>query len=122
MAAWFNSEASAAGKNGVSLSAKEIFQLAKTGDALAQKAVERENYYLGLGIANLINLFMPEMIVLGGSVMKSMRIEDIAKVVSQGCRFVPFERTKLALASLGYDANLIGAAAVWHHRFGQIEI
>src|SRR5580765_2667426 len=121
MAAWFSSEASAAGRNGVSLSAKEIFQLAITGDALAQKAVERENYYLGLGIANLINLFMPEMIVLGGSIMKSIRIEDIAKVVSRGCRFVPFERTKLALASLGYDANLIGAAAVWHHRFGQIE-
>ena len=105
----------------MSLSAKEIFQLAITGDVLAQKAVERENYYLGLGIANLINLFMPEMIVLGGSIMKSIRIEDIAKVVSRGCRFVPFERTKLALASLGYDANLIGAAAVWHHRFGQIE-
>jgi glucokinase len=122
MAAWFNSESLAPGRNGVRLSAKEIFQLAKTGDAMAQKAVERENYYLGLGIANLINLFMPEMIVLGGGIMKSIRIEDIARVVSQGCRFVPFERTKLTLASLGYDANLIGAAAVWHHRFGQIEI
>jgi glucokinase len=30
---------------------------------------------------------------------------------------VPFEKTELALASLGEDANLIGAARVWHYRF-----
>src|SRR2546430_17538969 len=46
-------------------------------------------------------------------------LEDIRKVIAQGCRFVPFEQTELALASLGPDANLIGAAQVWHHRFGQ---
>jgi glucokinase len=46
-------------------------------------------------------------------------LDGIRKVISQGCRFVPFEKTELALASLGQDANLIGAAGVWHHRFGQ---
>ncbi len=119
MAAWFKSEAAAAGRNNEHPGAKEIFQLAKSGDALAQKAVERENYYLGLGIANLVTLFMPEMIVLGGSIMKSVQLADLAKVVAQGCRFVPFQLTQLALASLGDDANLIGAARVWHHRFEQ---
>jgi glucokinase len=118
MAAWFKSEAAVVGRNNEHPSAKEIFQLAKSGDALAQKAVEREHYYLGLGVANLINLFMPEMIVLGGSITKSVQLQEIAKVVAQGCRFVPFERTQLAFASLGDDANLIGAARVWHHRFG----
>ena len=75
--------------------------------------------YLGLGLANLINLFVPDRIVLGGSVMKSVSLDDLRKVITQGCRFVPFEKTELALASLGDDANLIGAARVWHHRFGQ---
>ncbi len=117
MAAWFKRDAIAAGRNNETPSAQEIFQLAKSGDALAQKAVERENYYLGLGIANLINLFMPEMIVLGGSITKSVQLADLAKVVTQGCRFVPFQLTQLTLASLGDDANLIGAARVWHHRF-----
>jgi len=85
------------------------------------RAVEREAYYLGVGVANLINLFVPDMIVLGGSVMKSaaLFLNGIRKVIRQGCRFVPFEKTELALASLGEDANLIGAARVWHHRFGQ---
>jgi glucokinase len=114
MAAWYKSNA---GGNGANLGAKEIFQLAREGDACARSAVERETYYLALGLANLIGLFVPDMIVLGGSVMKSIALEDVRKVIAQGCRFVPWEKTQLALASLGEDANLIGAARVWHHRY-----
>ncbi len=113
-AAWYKRN----GGGGQDLGAKEIFQLAREGDALARRAVERETHYLGLGLANLIGLFVPEMIVLGGSVMKSLRLEDLRGVIAQGCRFVPWEKTELALASLGEDANLIGAARVWHYRFG----
>ena len=117
MAAWYKSNVDATGAS-EELGAKEIFQLAQRGDACARRAVEREIYYLGLGLANLIGLFVPEMIVLGGSVMKSVRLEDLRGVIAQGCRFVPWEKTALALASLGEDANLIGAARVWHYRFG----
>jgi glucokinase len=105
----------------VDLTAEQVCRLARQGDALARQAVEHEAYYLGLGLANLINLFVPDVIVLGGSVMKSaaLFLDGIRKVISQGCRFVPFEKTELALASLGENANLIGAARVWHHRFKQ---
>lgn len=128
MAAWYKAQAGARGAearasvnanltvNGIG--AKEIFERARGGEALAQKAVERETYYLALGLANLIGLFVPEVIVLGGSVMKSVRLQDLRRVIAQGCRFVPWEKTELALASLGEDANLIGAARVWHHRYG----
>jgi glucokinase len=117
MAAWYKSKAGPqANANG--FGAKEIFQRSREGDALAREAAERETYYLALGLANLIGLFVPEMIVLGGSVMKSVALEDLRKVIAQGCRFVPWEKTELALASLGEDANLIGAARVWHHQFG----
>ncbi len=119
MAAWFNERARAKARNTKALTAREIFELAESGDELARQAVAREAHYLGLGLANLINLFVPDRIVLGGSIMKSMRLEDLRKVIAQGCRFVPFEKTELALASPGEDANLIGAAQVWHHRFGQ---
>jgi glucokinase len=116
LAAWFGSNSSSERKN---LTAKEICQLAQQGDELACRAIAREAYYLGLGLANLINLFVPDVIVLGGSVMESaaLFLDGIRKVISQGCRFVPFEKTELALSSLGEDANLIGAARVWHHRF-----
>ena len=124
MAAWFQSERSGRSKSHDSLSAKRICQLARQGDALACQAVAREAYYLGLGLANLINLFTPDVIVLGGSVMKSagLFLDGARNVISQGCRFVPFEKTELVLASLGEDANLIGAARVWHYRFGQQEV
>jgi glucokinase len=52
-------------------------------------------------------------------VMKSavLFLEEIRKTICRCCRFVPYEKTELTLASLGEDANLIGAACVWHHRF-----
>lgn len=117
MVEWFKANATADRRD--DLTAKQICQLAQKGDALARRAVEHEAYYLGLGLANLINLFVPDAIVLGGSVMKSaaLFLDGIRKTIAQGCRFVPFEKTELALASLGEDANLIGAARVWHHRF-----
>lgn len=121
MAAWFNANATGDRRSPENLSAAQICQLAKRGEELAMRAVGREAYYLGLGVANLINLFVPDVIVLGGSVMKSaaLFLDDIRKVIRQGCRFVPYERTELSLASLGEHANLIGAARVWHHRFRQ---
>jgi glucokinase len=119
MVAWLRSNAATDQRFPADLTAKQICQLAQQGDALARRAVEREAYFLGLGLANLINLFVPDAIVLGGSVMKSAALfmDGIRKTIRQGCRFVPVEKTELALASLGEDANLIGAARVWHHRF-----
>src|SRR5436853_999994 len=119
MVEWFQSKAQTGRRTVGDLTAKDIFRLAKEGHALAREAVTREAYYLGLGLANLINLFVPEVIVLGGSVMKSVSLDELRKVISQGCRFVPFEQTELALPFLGEDANLIGAPRAWHHRFGQ---
>jgi glucokinase len=121
LAAWFKSNAPAEQRYSEDLTARQICQLAQQGDELACRAVEREAHYLGLGLANLINLFVPDVIVLGGSVMKSaaLFLDGARKIITQGCRFVPFEKTELTLASLGEDANLIGAACVWHHRFRQ---
>jgi glucokinase len=101
------------------LTAKRICELARVGDDWAQRAVEREAHYLGLGLANLVTLFVPDVIVLGGSVMKSadLFLAEIRKVVAASCRFVPYDKTELVLASLGEDTNLIGAARVWYHRF-----
>jgi glucokinase len=102
------------------ITAKRICELAREADPVAVHAVETEAYYLGLGVANLINLFTPDAIVLSGSVMKSadLLMGRMRDVIRKGCRFVPAEKTELALASLGDDTNLIGAARVWHYRFG----
>jgi glucokinase len=119
MAEWMKAESPSDYPHRADLSAKRICELAESGDALASRAVEREAYYLGLGLANLVVLFTPDAIVLGGSVMKSAHLflEGARKVIAGSCRYVPFEKTELALASLGEDANLVGAGRVWHHRF-----
>jgi glucokinase len=121
MVAWLEANAPSGYPHREGLTAKRICQLAERHDPMARQAIENEAFYLGLGIANLINLFTPDVIVLSGSVMKSalMFLDGIRKVICRGCRFVPYEKTELALASLGADANLIGAARVWHDRFGQ---
>jgi glucokinase len=118
MVTWLEKNAPADYPHRTGITAKRICELAQQGDAVALKAVEHEGFYLGLGLANLINLFTPDAIVLSGSVMKSsgLFMERIRQVIRSGCRFVPAEKTELTLASLGDDTNLIGAARVWHYR------
>jgi glucokinase len=121
MVAWLESHAPADYPHRQDITAKRICELAQQGDVIALKAVEHEAYYLGLGFANLINLFTPDAIALSGSVMKSasLFLDRIRALIRSGCRFVPAEKAELTLASLGDDTNLIGAARVWHYRFGE---
>lgn len=121
MARWMESQPEYTGDS--ELTARRIYELAQSGDPLAARAVARESFYLGIGLANLVNLFTPDAIVLSGSIMKSAAryLQDIYRVMQRGCRFVPLDKAELRLTSLGEDANLIGAARVWHHRFRTIE-
>jgi len=121
MTEWMKKEAPVDYPHRDDLSARRICELARAGDELARRAVDRETYYLGLGLANLVTIFTPDAIVLGGSIMKSadLFLAGIKKVVLDSCRLVPADRTELTLASLGEDSNLIGAARVWHHRFAR---
>jgi glucokinase len=120
MVTWLKRNAPEEYRDRDGITAKRICELARDADPVAVHAVETEAYYLGLGLANLINLFTPDAIVLSGSVMKSadLLMGRMRDVIRKGCRFVPAEKTELALASLGDDTNLIGAARVWHYRFG----
>jgi len=101
------------------LSAKVICAQAREGEEWARRAVEREAYYLAVGLANLVSVFTPDAIVLGGGIMKSasLFLDRIHEVIRENCRLVPFERVEISLASLGPDVGLIGAAQVWHHHF-----
>ena len=96
-------------------SAREVCQAAEQGDPTARAAVEREASYLGLGLANLVTLFVPDVIALGGGVMRSRHLfmEKIGQTIRENCGLVPFEKTRLVPARLGADAVLAGAAQVW---------
>jgi glucokinase len=116
---WFADNAG--DKHPQKFTAMRISELARRGDPLARRAIERQARYLAVGIANLVTLFVPDAIVLGGSVMRSsdLFMDSIHDTIRRHCGYVPYEKTALRLASLGTDANLIGAARVWRHRFEQ---
>jgi glucokinase len=105
---------------GEALDAREICKAAEGGQPRALEAVAREGYYLGLGLVNLITLFAPDVIALGGGVMQSQRLfwEEIYAVIRASCRLVPHDQVRIVPAALGLDAGLIGAACAWIHRFG----
>jgi glucokinase len=115
MTAWVQEQS----PDGDKLTAAEICARAKQGDALALRAVERQGYYLGLGLANLVTLFTPGVIALGGGVMKSsdLFLDRARDVIRSICTQVPAEKTELRLASLGTDTGLIGAARAFLHRY-----
>lgn len=100
--------------------AKEVCDAARRGDKNALMAIEQEGFYLGMGIANLITLFVPDIIVLGGGVIQSHDLfwERIHSIILTSCGLVPFEKTRILLATLGLNVGLIGAARVWIARFG----
>lgn len=114
MSAWMHEKSPRYGP----MSAAEICELAVRGDELALSVVRRESYFLGLGLANLVTLFAPELIALGGGLMKSssLFLDDAMKVVRELCTQVPAMKTRIAVSSLGYEAGLLGAAQAWLYR------
>jgi glucokinase len=116
MVSWMREQDS----NEQAATASEICDFARRGDPLAVRCVEREGYYLGLGLANLITLFAPDKIALGGGVMKSSSLfmNTARGVIREICTQVPAEKTHITLASLGPDVGLLGAAQAWLLRHG----
>ncbi len=110
LAAWYRE------LGGAERSAAEICGLARKGEALAQRAVANGGYWIGLGLANLINLMAPERIALGGGVMRSWDLFEphALAVIHKHCSFmVPYSLVEIVPARLGGDAPLVGAACVW---------
>ena len=73
IASFFREVIRGVGSSGKKITGEIVALAAKEKDPLALEAFQRAGYYLGIGLANLINLLNPEMLILGGSVMKSSR-------------------------------------------------
>jgi glucokinase len=99
--------------------AAEICLLAEQGDAIAMKAMDREGYYLGLGLANLITIFAPKNIILGGGVMRSHRLflPHALDTIRNVCTQVPAEETTISVAPHESEAGLAGAVQAWLSRY-----
>jgi glucokinase len=95
------------------ISAKTHFDAAKQGDAVAAEVVDTYLDYLAVGVGNIINIFQPEVIVIGGGVSKEGEnlLVPLKEKVARECygqAGVPTAELRLAL--LGNDAGIVGAA------------
>jgi len=91
--------------------AKTAFDAASLGDETAKAVVERYISYLCIGLINIVNILQPEVIVIGGGV-SGQGNELIAMIESRLSNVTSLGniKTKLAIAKLGNDAGIIGAA------------
>jgi glucokinase len=121
MEAWMRTNAPAGQYQEGAITARHICDLARRGDGVALAAVRREAHYLGLGLANLVTIFCPDVIALGGGMMLSadLFLPGALEVMRRICTQVPAENTSIVLAGLGKDTGLLGAACAWLHREGR---
>ncbi len=92
---------------------KTIFEALDMGDATAKAVVDRYNYYIAIGIANVINALQPEAVCVGGGI--SGQGEKILKPIRETVnaeRYSVYADKQCAIipAALGNDAGIIGAA------------
>lgn len=91
-----------------------IVQAAEAGDPVAREILGEAGFYLGIGIATLVTLFSPDVVVIGGGVAQAgdWLFEPIREIVRQRCHVTPIERVHIVPAALGGEAGVVGAA-VW---------
>ncbi|MEK6743902.1 MAG: ROK family protein [Nitrospirota bacterium] len=97
-----------------SITSEEIYQAARDGDAVAGDVMKDMGRFLGIGIANLINIFNPEMIVIGGGVKDAwpLFIDATREEIKKRAFEYTAARTRIVSSLLGDDAGMIGAAAL----------
>jgi len=94
------------------LTPEVIVQAAEEGDAVAREILEEVGFYLGIGVANLITLFSPEVVVLGGGMAGAGEwlFRPLRTTVQQRVRVTPLARVRIVTAALGDRAGVVGAA------------
>ena len=94
------------------LTAESIFLAGKQGDELALEIFRRMGVYLGIGLANLINILNPEMIVIAGGVVNGWDLfeKHMHQQVEERAFPLLAARVKIERAKCSDDAGLLGAA------------
>lgn len=93
---------------------KDVGALAGSGDPWALAIVAQAAEHMGRALAIACNLLDPEIVVLGGGVPEigEAYMQPVRDAFGRYAMPVPAERTRVVAASLGYDAGVVGAAAV----------
>ena len=90
-----------------------IFKTAEKGDSLAKWIVEETARYLGIGIASIVNIINPEMVILSGGMIAAgdTLFKPVRKYAQAHASAAAIKEVKIVPAALGGNAGAIGAAA-----------
>ena len=107
------------GKIGL-VTAQSVHAAALEGDKLARELIRQTGCYVGVGLANLINIFNPELIIIGGGLshVGDMLMEPAKEVAKERAFKASYEAVRLVFARLGDDAGALGAVAFAHQQAG----
>lgn len=105
------------------LSARDVFDAAGAGDALAETLVEETAYYLAIGAVNLMHTIDPDTIVFAGGMVAAGEefLERIRHHIHRLAFPVPAAKTRVCYAWLGSDAGFIGAAGCGRQLYRQLQ-
>ena len=94
------------------LTSEKIYRAGLAGDELALEVFRRMGMYLGIGLASLVNLLNPEIILIGGGVASGWELfeKHMNQQVIERAFALPAKRVKITRAECGDDAGLLGAA------------
>ena len=112
-----------AGGNREKITAKLVADAAGRGDPVAGEIMRRTAFYLGTGVANLLNILAPDVVVMGGGVMQSWSLlaPGMMETIRARSGMVPFEHIRIVPAALKLNAGVIGAArALFDHLRGEL--
>ncbi len=95
------------------IAAEQIAEVAGKGDALALSVIAWSANYVGVGLVNLVNIFNPEMIVIGGGLSKigDLLLRPAIDVVRQRAFPLLSQAVRIVPSDIGDDAAVLGAAS-----------
>ncbi len=101
-------------RNGDGSLLDQVFAAARAGDAATQAMLDERAYYMGIALANLVNTFAPDVVILGG--MFAQGADVLMPMIEITMRQRAFaeksETTNLLVTSFGPQAGVVGAAAL----------
>ncbi|MBI4843030.1 MAG: ROK family protein [Nitrospirae bacterium] len=102
------------GSNFYKITPELIYKTALEGDSLCREVFREFGHYLGIGIANLINLLSPDAIIIGGGLVGAWElfIEDLRQEASKLAFDPLYSRVKIVKSTLTEECGSIGAAGL----------
>ncbi len=99
---------------GDDITGRLVTELAQDGDEVARRVIERAGRHLGVGIANLVNIFNPEVVVVGGGAVGAgeLLLGPARRMVGERALRPSRDLVRIRAAHYGPEAGMLGAAVM----------